>query len=258
MLKKQYNKTKPVCKVTFSLPKEAVATAEEVKVLGDFNNWNLEKGIAMKANKTNFSAVVELEAGRTYQFRYLVDNQKWENDWAADAYLPSPFDGIDNSVVVLDEVKVATPAKAKTAKAKTTAKKAAPAKKATTAKKAAPAKKATTAKKAASVKKATPAKKAAPAKTKKATTKAASTKDNLKKIEGIGPKIEKLLNAKGIKTFKDLAKAKLTLLTATLEEAGPRFKMHKPGTWAEQANLAAKGAWEKLEKLQDELKGGKR
>lgn len=271
MLKKQYNKTKPVCKVTFSLPKEAANSAKEVKVVGDFNNWSWENGFAMKANKTNFSTAVELEAGRAYQFRYMIDNQKWENDWAADAYQPSPFDGVDNSVVVLDEVKVAAPAKAKKAapaKKATTVKKAAPAKKATTVKKATPAKKATTAKKTTTVKKATTAKKATPVKkattakkavaTKKATTKTVSTKDNLKKIEGIGPKIEKLLNAKGINTFNDLAKAKITLLKTTLDEAGPRFKMHNPTTWAEQAKLAAKGAWDKLGKLQEELKGGKR
>ena len=68
----------------------------------------------------------------------------------------------------------------------------------------------------------------------------------------------KLLNAKDIKTFTDLAKAKKTLLKGILAEAGSRFKMHDPATWAEQAKLAAKGDWDKLTKLQDELKGGKR
>ena len=82
--------------------------------------------------------------------------------------------------------------------------------------------------------------------------------DDLKKIEGIGPKIAGLLNADGIKTFADLAKAKKTTLKAVLANAGPRFKMHDPGTWAQQAKLAAKGDWDKLTKLQDELKGGKK
>lgn len=89
----------------------------------------------------------------------------------------------------------------------------------------------------------------------KATVK--SKKDNLKKIEGIGPKIEKLLNADGILTFDQLAKAKVKRVAAILEAAGPRFRMHDPGTWAKQAKLAAAGKWEELDKLQAELDGGK-
>ena len=95
--------------------------------------------------------------------------------------------------------------------------------------------------------------------TKKTTTKKATVKaekDNLKKIEGIGPKIEKLLNAENIFTFADLGKTKIAVLRNVLAEAGPRFKMHNPSTWAKQAKLAAKGDWEKLQKLQDELNGG--
>ena len=67
-----------------------------------------------------------------------------------------------------------------------------------------------------------------------------STKDNLTKIKGIGPKIQGLLNAKGINTFKDLATAKKTTLNAILVEAGPRFKMHDPSTWMKQAKELAK------------------
>lgn len=62
-----------------------------------------------------------------------------------------------------------------------------------------------------------------------------STKDNLTKIKGIGPKIQGLLNDKGIKTYKDLATAKKSTLDAILEEAGPRFQMHDPSTWMKQA-----------------------
>jgi predicted flap endonuclease-1-like 5' DNA nuclease len=113
------------------------------------------------------------------------------------------------------------------------------------------AKKATSAKKAAPAKKA-PAKKAAP---KKAVSVA---KDDLKKIEGIGPKIATLLAEAGIKTFKDLATAKKTKVKEILEAAGSRYKMHDPTTWMQQAKLADTGAWEKLEKLQTELKGGKK
>jgi len=103
MLKKQYLKSKPVCKVTFTLPKEAAAQAKEVKVLGTFNNWNKAEAITMKASSKEYKAVVELPAGQDYEFRYLIDGKTWANHWAADAYVPSPF-GVDNSVVIVDEV----------------------------------------------------------------------------------------------------------------------------------------------------------
>ncbi|RMG77178.1 MAG: glycoside hydrolase [Bacteroidetes bacterium] len=122
-LTKKYLKSKPVCKVTFSLPKVAAADAREVRLVGDFNDWNWEKGVKMKAQKNEFKATVDLETGRKYQFRYCIDGEKWENDWSAEAYCPTPF-GVENSVVFVDEVSD-VPAK-KTAKAprrKTAAKK---------------------------------------------------------------------------------------------------------------------------------------
>ncbi|GJM33003.1 MAG: hypothetical protein DHS20C18_20040 [Saprospiraceae bacterium] len=238
MLKKQYLKDKPACKVTFSLPKEVVNGAKEVKVLGDFNNWSWENGVNMKASKTAYTAVVELKAGSNYEFRYLIDNQKWENDWEADAYQINPF-GVENSVISLEAKAVA--------------------KKATTAKKTAKAV-TKTASKATTTKKVTAKKATTKTTAKKTTAKKAAVVDqtDLKKIEGIGPKIAEMLNAKGIKTFADLAKAKNTDLQAILDAAGPRYKMHNPSTWSEQAKLAAKGNWDKLTKLQNELKGGKR
>ena len=103
-MKKQYLKTKSACKVTFSLPKEAVQEATKVMVLGEFNQWSHEHGIALKPLKDgSFKADVELETGREYEFRYLIDNERWENDWSADRYVPSPFIGVDNSVVSLSE-----------------------------------------------------------------------------------------------------------------------------------------------------------
>ena len=83
-------------------------------------------------------------------------------------------------------------------------------------------------------------------------------KDNLKKIEGIGPKIEQLLYKAGIFTFQDLSNSKKSTLSNILLNAGNRYKMHDPSTWAEQADLAANGDWEKLKILQDELDGGKK
>lgn len=84
-----------------------------------------------------------------------------------------------------------------------------------------------------------------------------SEKDNLKVIEGVGPKIEKLLNEAGIYTFGQLEKADTTRLQEVLKTAGPRFKMHNPTTWTQQAALAASGDMEALKTLQNQLKGGK-
>lgn len=81
--------------------------------------------------------------------------------------------------------------------------------------------------------------------------------DDLKVVEGIGPKIEGLLKDGGINTWAELAAADVDRLKEILTAAGPRYKMHNPGTWPQQAGLAATSQWDALEKLQDELKGGR-
>jgi 1,4-alpha-glucan branching enzyme len=84
-------------KVTFTLPKEAVENAETVAVFGDFNNW--QNGVVLTKQKDgSFKTAVELEKGRSYEYRFLINGEKWENDWAAQAYVPTPF-GTYNSVV---------------------------------------------------------------------------------------------------------------------------------------------------------------
>ena len=86
-------------KVTFTLPKEAVETAETVALFGDFNNWDASKSIALKKQKDgSFATSVELEKGRAYQYRFLINGETWENAWNADAYAPTPF-GEYNSVI---------------------------------------------------------------------------------------------------------------------------------------------------------------
>jgi predicted flap endonuclease-1-like 5' DNA nuclease len=79
--------------------------------------------------------------------------------------------------------------------------------------------------------------------------------DDLKKIEGIGPKVAEHLNKMGITTFAQLAEADPQKVQAMLNEAG--LQMMNPEGWIMQAKLAAKGDWEGLAKLQDELKGGR-
>ncbi len=85
-----------------------------------------------------------------------------------------------------------------------------------------------------------------------------NAKDSLRKIEGIGPKIEQLLHDGGVLTFTDLKNAKVERLKEILISAGPNYAVHDPSTWGEQSALAEAGKWEVLAQLQDELKGGKR
>lgn len=80
--------------------------------------------------------------------------------------------------------------------------------------------------------------------------------DDLTKLEGIGPKVAKVLKDAGVTTYVALAKVNVADLQKTLNAAG--MQMMNPEGWIEQASLAAKGEWTELEKLQSELKGGRR
>ncbi|MCL4115718.1 UNVERIFIED_CONTAM: hypothetical protein GTU68_056548 [Idotea baltica] len=91
----------------------------------------------------------------------------------------------------------------------------------------------------------------------KAKKKAADKRDDLKKIEGIGPKIAQLLVEAGIDTFAKLAGTEAAKVSEILEAAGSRYRMHDPTTWPQQSQLAADDKWDELSTLQDELKGGR-
>ncbi|MCB9285293.1 MAG: DUF1049 domain-containing protein [Lewinellaceae bacterium] len=80
---------------------------------------------------------------------------------------------------------------------------------------------------------------------------------SLQVVEGIGPKIEALLNEAGIQTVQDLAGTEVERLQEILAAAGERFRLHDPGTWPEQARLAAEGEWEQLKSFKEYLDGGK-
>jgi predicted flap endonuclease-1-like 5' DNA nuclease len=227
-MKKKFNDSKNTCHVTFSLHHEA----NSVTILGDFTEWNPIDLANLNGN--NFEVTLEIPVGRDYHFRYLINNDYWENDHDADKYAISPmYDHIHNSVLILSDY---VPKEKKT----------------TTAKKAEPTKKTVASKKAETPKKATALKAES---TKKVVTK--TTEDDLTKIEGIGPKIAGLLKADGIATFEKLSKSKVTAIQAILDKAGKRYAVHNPATWADQAKLAAKGDWAGLKKWQDELNGGK-
>ncbi len=81
--------------------------------------------------------------------------------------------------------------------------------------------------------------------------------DNLKRIEGIGPKIAEVLKNAGITSFAQMAEMKADEIKDILIAAGDRFSFQDPTTWPAQADLAAKGEWDKLKTWQGELKGGR-
>jgi predicted flap endonuclease-1-like 5' DNA nuclease len=86
----------------------------------------------------------------------------------------------------------------------------------------------------------------------------ASQKDDLKKVEGIGPAIEKVLNASGIVTFAKLADTNVSMIREILDKAGSHFQIHDGETWAEQSALLRDGKMTEFDKLVEELKHGHR
>jgi 1,4-alpha-glucan branching enzyme len=98
-LQKKFNKTSKLCTVTFQLEKDISNGDLDIKILGEFNDWDTQKAITMKSKNGLFKASVDLEPGKEYQFRYLINNSNWENDPKADKYIPTPF-GVENSVII--------------------------------------------------------------------------------------------------------------------------------------------------------------
>ena len=95
-LEKQPSPTNGTTRVTFRLPAEA--GAERAELLGEFNNWS---PAAMRPLPDGgHDLTVEVESGRSYRFRYLLDGQRWENDWQADTYVANEYGG-DDSVIDL-------------------------------------------------------------------------------------------------------------------------------------------------------------
>lgn len=81
-IKKQYLKSKPVCKVTFTVPAE---NASKVSVAGNWNEWNAKAEPLKKLKNGTFKTTLDLEAGQSYEFKYVVDGE-WQNDDQADSY----------------------------------------------------------------------------------------------------------------------------------------------------------------------------
>ena len=194
-------------KVLFSLPPEFVANASEGIILGEFNNWNIEEGIHLqKQEDGSMKAEMVLTAGKTYEYRYLLNDGRWVNDNNAKTFSDVFGHSVENCVLT-----VPVPAKKTTVENPKAEKK----------------------------------------------EKAIVQADDFLKIEGIGKKIAALLNRESINTYKDLSKCSIKKLQLILDTAGSKFNIHDPATWPKQAKLAASGDWDALNKMQEELKGGK-
>ena len=96
MLTKAYTKTGRSCRVTFEYVHPSAA--KTVALCGEFNQWDPTTYPMRKRRDGSFHITISLEPGRDYRFKYLVDGQVWENDAAADGYVPNEF-GTDDSVV---------------------------------------------------------------------------------------------------------------------------------------------------------------
>lgn len=194
-------------KVLFSLPSELVENASEGILLGEFNNWNIEEGIHLqKQEDGSMKAEMVLTAGKTYEYRYLLNDGRWVNDNNTKTFSDVFGHSVENCVLTVPvPVKKATVAKPKSEKKE----------------------------------------------------KLIVQADDLTKIEGIGKKVAALLNKENINTYKDLAKCSIKKLQLILDTAGSKFNIHDPATWPKQSKLAATGDWDALNKMQEELKGGK-
>ena len=102
-------------RVTFTVDPQV--GAQTAAVSGEWNDWSADADVMQRDADGGFRVTVSLDAGRAYRFRYLLDGQRWDNDWAADAYQPNDFGG-DDSVVDLTALAEAVPPAAKKAPAK--------------------------------------------------------------------------------------------------------------------------------------------
>jgi 1,4-alpha-glucan branching enzyme len=96
MAKKTYAKNNQTCRVTFQLPADVGAHA--ASVCGDFNNWSPSSHPMIKRKDGQFSTSMTLPAERSYRYRFLLDGERWENDWDAEIYVRNEY-GTEDSVI---------------------------------------------------------------------------------------------------------------------------------------------------------------
>jgi 1,4-alpha-glucan branching enzyme len=96
MIEKEYTKTGRSCRVTFTL--SADVGAYSASLCGDFNEWDPKANPMKKRKDGGFVVTISLKPGQEYRFRYLVDGERWENDWNADSYQNNPY-GTQDSII---------------------------------------------------------------------------------------------------------------------------------------------------------------
>ncbi len=101
-IKKNYLKTKPVCKVQFKLSKDEAKSAKAVNIVGEFNQWDTNATPLKMQKDGSFAVTIDLQTGKEYQFRYLLDKVIWETDFSADKFVETPFPNSENSIVVIE------------------------------------------------------------------------------------------------------------------------------------------------------------
>ena len=100
-IKKQYLKSRPVCKATFRIPEEMGSSAATAHIVGEFNNWKLFSTPMKRLKSGAFTITLELEPDKEYQFRYLLDKKIWKNEKDADRSVPTPYGDSENSVIII-------------------------------------------------------------------------------------------------------------------------------------------------------------
>ena len=100
-IRKQYLKSKPICKVTFKIPAEKGNAAKTAKLVGEFNNWSFSANPMKRLKDGAFTTTLDLEKGNAYQFRYVLDKNQWKNETEADKFVPSPYGDSENSVIIV-------------------------------------------------------------------------------------------------------------------------------------------------------------
>lgn len=99
--RRQYLKSKPMCKVTFKVLAKIGNSASEANLVGEFNDWDIKATPMKKLKDGSFTVTIDLERDREYQFRYVMDNEYWENAENADRYVSTPYGEDKNSVIVV-------------------------------------------------------------------------------------------------------------------------------------------------------------
>ena len=204
-------------KVTFTLPAANIIGAAGCVLLGDFNNCNLDEGIYLQ-KQADGSMTVEVELAAGKEYQFRY---LLSNGRWVNGDGEKVISEINGFPVENCIIKVPESSK-KNATKKNAGKKSGSTKPAVTAK-----------------------------------AKPVQIKEDLTKVEGIGKKIESLLNKNNICSYKQLAKSTISNLKAILESGGSKFSLHNPSSWPKQAKLAADAKWDDLELLQKQLKGGK-